>query len=43
MDNSFNIFTYLSMFGMYLIDAKSSPEDDVRKIETCRSYDGLYA
>jgi len=43
MDNNFNIFNYLSMFCMYLIDAKSSPEDDLRKIETCRSFDGLYA
>jgi len=42
MNKNFNPFNYLSMFCICFIDVQKPPEDDLRKNETRRSFDGLY-
>jgi len=42
MDKNCNIFNYLYMFCLCLIYVKKLPEDDLKKSETCGSFDGLY-
>ena len=37
-----NLFNYISLFDMCLFDVKKIHEDNLRTIETCRSFDGLY-
>lgn len=41
MENNFNQSNNPSMLYICLIDVKRVPEDDLRKIETCRNFDGF--
>jgi hypothetical protein len=41
MDNTFNLFAKQSMFYVYLSHVNIPPEDNLGKIETCWSFDGL--
>ena len=42
MGKNFNIFKYWPMFHISLTDGKKLPENDLRKIKTCKCVDGLY-